>query len=291
MKGNKGWKIAFLIPGVLLFLLVFGVSIVILVTTSFTDWSIGSEVHFIGLKNYIDLITNDADFTRAVLNTIIWILLQVTVHVTLGVVVALILSRKKFYWKFVRTVYMIPNIISAAALGMMFSIMFNPEFGAVNSLIRQLGFTDFGHNWFMDKSTAFLAVTITWLPYAATITIMILAEIAAIDTSIYEAAQVDGATEAQTIKFVTLPLLRNAIGTSAILAGTSMLQKLDILMMTTKGGPLNTTLNLPMYIYNTALTNNDFSRANTAGVYLIMLGLVTVLVLTKVFKIGKTDVQ
>lgn len=291
MKTHKGWKIAFLLPGILLFLIVFGVSIVILVTTSFTDWSIGSEINFIGFANYVDLLKNDPDFIRALINTLVWILLQVTVHVTIGVVVALILNRKKFYWKWVRTVYMIPNIISAAALGMMFSIMLNPEFGAVNTLIRNIGFPDFGHNWFMDKTTAFIAVTITWLPYAATITIMILAEIAAIDQSVYEAAMVDGATEKQTIKFVTLPLLRNAIGTCAILAGTSMLQKLDILMMTTKGGPLNTTLNLPMYIYNTALTNNDFSRANTAGVYLILIGLATVLILNKVFKIGKTDVQ
>lgn len=291
MKCNKGWKIAFLLPGILLFCLVFGVSMMILVTSSFTDWSIGSQPNFIGFQNYIDLLRNDSDFLRALLNTIVWIVLQVTVHVSIGLCVALILARKKFYWKFVRTVYMIPNIISAAALGMMFSIMFNPEFGAINTLINQMGFSEFSHNWFMDKSTAFLAVTITWLPYAATITIMILAEIAAIDKSIYEAAEVDGASEGQVIKLITLPLLRNAIGTAAILAGTSMLQKLDILMMTTKGGPLNTTLNLPMYIYNTALTNNDFSRANTAGVYLILLGLVTVLILNKLFKIGKTDVQ
>lgn len=291
MKGNKIWKIAFVLPAIILFFLIFGVSIVVLVGSSFTDWSIGSQIHFVGFRNYIDLIKNDADFIQSIRNTIIWIVLQSTIHIVIGVTFALILSRKKFYWKFARTVYMIPNIISAAALGMMFSIMLNPQFGAVNGLIRKLGYTDFSHNWFMDKSTAFFSVTITWLPFAATVTILILAEIAAIDTSIYEGAKIDGATEGQIIRYITLPLLRNAIGTSAVLAGTSMLQKLDILMMTTKGGPLNTTLNMPMYIYKTALTNNDFSRANTAGVYLIIIGLITVLILSKLFKIGKTDVQ
>ena len=68
-----------------------------------------------------------------------------------------------------------------------------------------------------------------------------------------------------------------------------MLQKLDILMMTTKGGPLNATLNLPLYIYQTALTDNNFALANTAGIYLIGLGLILVLTLNRVFRLGKSD--
>jgi raffinose/stachyose/melibiose transport system permease protein len=291
MKIQKRWIALFTIPSIILFLLVFGVSIVVLVGSSFTDWSIGSKMNFVGFENYIDLFKNDSAFTQSVINTLIWILLQSTIHVAIGVVFALILSRKKFYWKFARTIYMIPNIISAAALGMMFKIMFNPEFGAVNTLIHAMGNKDFNLNWFMNKSSAFFTVTITWLPFAATVSILVLAEIAAIDKSIYEAAEVDGATEFQTMRFVTLPMLRNIIGTTAILAATSMLQKLDILMMTTKGGPLNTTLNMPMYIYNTALIDNNFARAKTAGVYLILMGLVTVLILSKLFKVGQTDLQ
>lgn len=291
MKVKKRWIALFVLPAICLFILIFGVSIFVLVGSSFTDWSIGSKINFVGFKNYIDLFKNDSAFVRAVFNTLIWVILQSTIHVAIGIAVALILARKKWYWKFVRTVYMIPNIISAAALGMMFKILFNPEFGGVNTLIHAMGNENFNLNWFMDKSSAFFTVTITWLPFAATVTILALAEIAAIDQSIYEAAKVDGSTEFQTIRFVTLPMLRNIIGTSAILAATSMFQKLDILMMTTKGGPLNTTLNMPMYIYNTALTNNDFARANTAGVYMILMGLVTVLVLSKIFHIGKTDVQ
>ncbi len=289
MKNNKVGITLFLIPAVLLFLVVFGVSLVMLFGTSFTNWSIGSQISFVGLKNYIDLF-QDKDFVRALGNTLIWIVLQSTVHVLIGVLVALILARQKFYWKFVRTVYMIPNIISSAALGMMFTILLNPQFGAVNKLIASLGFENFDQNWFVDKNTAFWSVTAIWLPYAATITILVLAEISAIDTSIYEAAQVDGATELQINFFITIPMLRNIIGTAAVLGATSMLQKLDVLMMTTRGGPLNYTLNLPLYIYNTALTNNDFARANTAGVYLILLGLITVLFLNKVFRMGKADV-
>lgn len=289
MKKNRLWIGIFLAPALILFLAVFGASLVILVSTSFTEWSIGKPMVFTGIDNYVKLITSDKAFRQAFVNTLIWILLQSTVHVAIGVLVALILSRKRFYWKFVRTVYMIPNIISSAALGMMFLILFNAQFGAVNKFIQALGFTDFSKNWFYESNSSFWTVTIIWLPYAATITILVLAEIAAIDTSLFEAARVDGANELQVNLYITLPMLRSIIGTSAILGGTSMLQKLDVLMMTTQGGPLNRTLNLPLYIYQTALTDNNFSLANTAGVYLILIGLVTVLVLNKAFRLGHSD--
>lgn len=289
MKTKKGVIAFFTLPATVLFLLVFGVSMVMLFSTSFTDWSIGSEMHFVGLQNYIDLVRNDPDFAQAFVNTLVWILLQSTVHVAIGVLFALILARHKFYWKFARAAYMIPNIISSAAMGMMFLILFNAQFGPVNKILEAIGLGEQAPNWFMDKSTAFFAVTIIWLPYAATVTLLVLAEIAAIDPSVYEAGKIDGASELQINLRITLPLLRNIIGTCAILGATSMLQKLDILMMTTKGGPVNRTLNLPLYIYQTALTNNDFARANAAGVYLIGLGLVSVFIINRLFRMNEKN--
>jgi raffinose/stachyose/melibiose transport system permease protein len=289
MKNNLKWIILFLAPATLLFLFVYAIPIAVLFATSFTDWTIGAAPKFRGLVNYYDLLANDGDFIKAVLNTTVWILLQSTVHVALGVLCALILARKKFYWKFTRTVFMLPNIISSAALGMMFLMLFNATFGAVNSIIRALGFRDFGQNWFLSGNTAFLTVTLTWLPFAATITILVLAEMTSIEPSIMEAARIDGANELQTNVRIVLPMMRNIIGTSTVLAATSMLQKLDIIMMTTSGGPGNTTLNLPMYVYETALRNNDFGRANTAGVYMIIIGLVAGKLINKIYKMGETD--
>ncbi|WP_055667009.1 carbohydrate ABC transporter permease [Desnuesiella massiliensis] len=287
MNNNKKWIAAFLIPATLIFIFVYAFSIGVLVVTSFTDWSIGSKINFVGLKNYIELFKN-ADFIKSLINTIIWILLQSTVHVGIGVIFAIILSRKKWYFKFARTAFMIPNIISSAALGLLFLCIFNPQFGAVNNLIRALGFTDFSQNWFMDPKTSFFTVTITWLPFAAVVAILVLAEMAAISEDVYEAAKVDGATEFQIIRLITLPLLRNIIGTATILSATSMLQKLDIIMMTTSGGPGNKTLNLPMFIYQTALKENNFSLANTGGVYLIILGLISVGLISKIYKTGES---
>ncbi|MDC7290787.1 sugar ABC transporter permease [Blautia schinkii] len=290
MKIKKKFLILFLLPATAAFIFVYAIPLVMLVSTSFTDWRVGSAPIFNGLANYIQLFTADRQFISAGLNTIIWILLQSTIHVGIGVVLALILARKKFYWKFVRTVYMLPNIISSAAVGMMFVMLLNPSFGAVNTLLGKLGFTNLP-NWFMDPGTAFGTVTITWLPFAATVTILVMAEMTSIDEGIMEAARIDGATEGQINWYIILPLMRNIIGTTTILAATSMLQKLDIIMMTTKGGPGDRTLNLPAYVYQTAFTSNNFGIANSIGVVMIIAGLIVVGIINRIYKIGKNSAE
>jgi raffinose/stachyose/melibiose transport system permease protein len=231
----------------------------------------------------------DLDFIKAFTNTVIWTFLQGIIHVSIGVTVALILSKKEFYWKFARTAYMIPNIISAAALGMVYLFVFNPKFGALNASIRLFGVKDFTRNWFFDYSTSFLTVTMTWLPFAALVTILILSEISTIPKSVFESAQIDGATELQKNFYIVLPLLRNIIGTCVIVAATSMLKNFDLIFMTTNGGPGNNTLNLPLYIYKTSMLDNNFGYANAIGTVLILLGVVIIVATTKVFKMGKSD--
>lgn len=286
---NKRYITLFLLPTVALFIMIYAVSLVILSGTSFTEWSAGRKPAFTGLDNYIQLFSSDSDFRKSALNTGIWVVLQSTIHVAIGTLFAIILSMKEFYWKFARTVYMFPNIISGAAVGMLFLCMLNPDFGAVNSIARLFGNTDYAQNWFMDYATAFFSVTMTWLPYAAVVTILILAEIAAIPESLYESARIDGASTFKINLYIILPMLRNIIGTCVILSGTSMLQKMDIILMTTGGGPGNETMNLPIYIYKTALMDNNFGYSNAVGVLLIGFGLMFVLLCRNLFRIGSSQ--
>lgn len=287
MMKKRKWIVIFLTPAMLLFVFVFFISMVQLGVTSFTDWSIGTQPVFAGLKNYIYLFTEDKEFQQSIINTAIWIILQSTIHVCIGTVLALILRRKKWYTNFMRGIFMIPNIISSAALGMLFLCIMNPEFGMVNNLIRLVTGSDFNQNWFLGADTAFLTVTLTWLPYAGLVTILVMAEMASISEDIYEAAKVDGATELQIDIKIVLPMMRNIIGTATILAATSMLQKLDIIMMTTNGGPAGKTMNMPMYLYQTALTDNNYGLANAQGVVLIVIGLIVVKLIRGLYRMDK----
>lgn len=285
MKKNLNYAL-YILPTLLLFLIVYAVPLIVLFATSFCDWRTGGGISFNGLGNYIQLITRDETFQAGFRNNVIWILLQGTVHVAIGVIFALILAQRPFYWKFARTVYMIPSIISSAAMGMLFVCIFNPQFGMVNSIIRNFN-PAFDKNWFMAYDTAFATVTFTWLPYAGMVMLLILTEITSMDQSMIEAAIVDGADKLQLNLRIILPNLRNIIGTCVILEATTMLKKLDIIMLTTRGGPGSTTMNLPMYIYKTSMVENNFGLANTAGVLLTLLGCLTVFIINKVFSVGE----
>jgi raffinose/stachyose/melibiose transport system permease protein len=227
-------------------------------------------------------------FHQALWNNIIWILLQSTIHVAIGVLFALIVSKDRWYNKVCSTIFMLPNILSSAALGMLFYNVFNPMYGPVNKIIQFFGNKDFNVNWYANDQTAFFAVTMTWLPFAAVIAILAAAEMAAIPKDIFEAAIIDGAGEFQISWRIKLPLIKNAIGTGTILAATSMLQKMDILIMTSNGGPENATMNLPLFIYLTAMTDNNFGLANACGVILILIGFASIALIRLLLKITTT---
>ena len=289
MKKNTKWVVLFLLPGVLLFSFILLSSLLVLTGSSFTDWFIGSDITFVGLKNYIYLFTKDKVFLESIKNTLIWILLQSTIHVSIGVIVALLLSKKRWYSNAVRTIFFIPNIISSAALGMLFLCVMNPQFGLINGVVSHLTGDRFVQNWYNDPKTAFLSVTLTWLPYAGLVTILVMAEMSSISEELFEAAKIDGATSFQIDMQIVLPLMKNIIGTCVVLAATSMLQKLDVIMMTTSGGPGSRTMNMPMYIYKTVFSNNNYSLANTQGVILIILGVVVLKIIRKIFRMDAED--
>ncbi|MDR2303297.1 MAG: sugar ABC transporter permease [Treponema sp.] len=286
MKVKKRWIVIFLFPGTLLFLFVYLASIINVVGTSFANWRIAGSISFNGVGNYITLFTS-AVFHKALVNNLIWILLQSTVHVAIGILFALVTARKKWHSDFCKTVFMLPNILSSAALGMLFYNVFNPSYGPVNKIIQLFGNKNFNVNWYANSGTAFFAVTVTWLPFAAMIGILAAAELAAISDDIFEAAVIDGATELQINLMIKLPLLKNAIGTGTILAATSMLQKMDILIMTSNGGPGIETMNLPLLIYNTALRDNNFGLANAAGVLLILIGLASIGIINRIYRMSE----
>jgi len=196
------------------------------------------------------------------------------------------LSRKPRGWKFVRTAYMIPNIISAAALAMVYINVFDPKRGVVNSIIRVF-IPGYEMNWYVQR--AFFTTTYTWLAFAGLITILVFADIMSIPDEIYEAARVDGASGLKIDFYITLPLLRNVLGTCVILAATSMLKEFELIFMTTNGGPGFATMNFPLMIYRLALSEMNFGMANSVGTITILVGVVLIWLINKLFQIGQTD--
>lgn len=283
-KKKKIWIFLFTIPCMILFALVYAAPIITVFYTSLCDYTAFNSPAFQGIKNFITIFS-DSDFICSIRNTLLWVVLQSTIHVGVGLAMALVLRRKPKGWKFARTAYMIPNIIPTAATGVMFTLLLNPMFGIVKPIMDFLGI-DYAMvpNLFGNSRYAFWTVTATWILYSGFNTIIFLAEMGAVSKEIYEAAAIDGATPWQADRYITLPLMRNVCGTCVTLASVAMVSQFDIIYMTTKGGPGTSTLNLPIYLYKAATLENNYGKANAVGVVQIIIGITLVILIKGLFR-------
>lgn len=290
MKNNDRLGITlFLIPTVLIFIAFFFVPVISVFVTSFAEWNGLTKITFVGFDNYIRIFTYDDTFLVASKNLFLWCIITVVFHVPFGGLVAYILYKKPFGANFVRVVFMIPNIIAAAAWAIMYRFIFNNEFGVVNNFIRAIGFEDFSLNWFYDPKSAFIAVTFTWVFFSIVNTLLILAALQAIPNEIHEAAQIDGASSwVQTFK-IDIPLIKRALSTCMVLSLAGIITQFEVIFLTTRGGPGNKTYNLALMLYD-GIMNHDYGYANSVAVLMIILGITILIISNKIFGVNKEDV-
>lgn len=285
---NKIWIAVFLVPTLVMFMLVYLGPMVLALVSSFTKWDGMQSMRFIGLDNYVKIF-QDPVFHASLWHTLFWAFLAVAVHVPFGVLVALVLKRKRKGWRFTRSVFMLPNIISRSALALMFVFIYKPDVGILNMLLKNVGLERFTRNWLVDSNTALLSVTNIWLWYAAVITLIVLSELSSISSEIEEAARIDGATARQVDWYIYLPLLRRAVGTGAIVAVTSVFKEFESIYMTTNGGPGDSSMTISVMMVNKIIQSNQYGYANTLGILLLVLGIIVMLFCNKLFRMDSAD--
>lgn len=284
-KKNHGWIALFLLPTVALFLVIYAIPLGMTLVTSLFDYRLlPNRFEFTGLSNYIRLFTQDTQFYTALVNNLVWIVLHTTVHIAIGTILALVLYKKPRGWKAVRVMYMVPSIISNAAVAMIFVNIYNPSYGVLNSLLRGVGLEGLQRNWLYDPRTSFASVTMIWTLFSGYNTTLILAQALSLDDSVLEAARVDGASPLQQDLLIVLPLVKPMIATTMIMASTYMLQMFDLLFLTTRGGPGISTTNLPLMLYKTAMQENNYGYANAIGLVIIALGILCMGIINRALK-------
>ena len=283
-KRNYKWIYLFLLPSVLVFLMFYLQPILTVFYTSLTKWDGFNAPTFIGLENYINLFQNQA-FLISLKNILLWSLIAATLHVGFGVLVAFVLYYRPKGWKVTRAVFMVPNVISAAAWAMIYKFIFNDSMGILNTLIRKFD-PNFHVQWFYNSPYAFWAVTLTWLFYAVIVTLVVLNDLMAIPQELTEAARIDGASGWQITRYIHLPLCRNAIGTGIICSMTSRVAMYEQIALTTAGGPGDDTMNLPIILVK-SIQDMKYGYANANGVIMFLLGLVILAVINKAFKMNE----
>jgi raffinose/stachyose/melibiose transport system permease protein len=287
MKNKKTafWVYLFVLPSFIIFLAFYALPIITMLYTSFTRWDGYNMPVFNGITNYINLFGQE-EFIISLKNLLLWSAIAAVLHVGYGVLVAFMLFTKPFGWKFVRSVYMIPNIISAAAWAMIYKFIFIDDFGILNSLIRIFD-PEFHVNWFYKSPYAFWAITLTWLFYAVIVTLIVLTDLYAIPKELHESAYVDGANQWQITWGINLPLCRNAIGTGVILSITSRIAMYESIALTTRGGPGDDTMNIPLLLVR-GINDMHFGYANASSVAMFVLGILTLVLVNRAFRMNES---
>jgi len=280
------WVYAFILPSIVVFLMFYLWPIIETLYTSFTNWRGGIRApEFIFLDNYIRLFKSP-NFLASLRNLLWWTVIAIVLHVGFGTLTAFILYRKPFGWRFTRSVFMIPNVISVAAWAIMFRSMFDNERGFINAAVR-LFEPSFSVNWLAKAPWSFWLVTFTWLFFAVVVTLIVQGDLMAIPQELHEAARIDGASDLQVVWRVDLPLCRGSIGTGVILSVTSRIAMYESIVLTTGGGPGNSTINIPILMFN-QIKDSHFGYANSMSVIMILIGFLTLLVVSKVFRTNES---
>ena len=285
-RKNYKWIYLFLLPTVIIFLMFYFVPIIQVFLTSFTQWDGFTTPKFNGLTNYLNMFKTSG-FIYALRNLLYWCIVGMFLHVGFGVLTAFVLFQKPRGWKLTRAVFMIPNVISAAAWAMIYRFFFNDEMGILNSLIRLVN-PNFHVRWFYQSPWAFWAVTITWLFYAVIVTLLVLGDLMNIPAELNEAARIDGATGWQLIRHIQLPLCRGSIGTSVIATLTARISMYEQISLTTQGGPGDDTMSLSILLVK-GVTDYRYGYANAVGVLMFVIGLIILGVVNKAFRMNDSD--
>ncbi|HIT06258.1 MAG TPA: sugar ABC transporter permease [Candidatus Scybalocola faecipullorum] len=288
MKVNKEAKIGiilFLLPALILFIAFFLFPVFYVGVMSLFDWNGISNATFAGVENYKDIFS-DRVFWTSIRNNIIWAVAHVCLQVPMALMMALILAKKPKFWKFFRTVYFFPQVISGIAIASMWSAVFNSEFGLLNGLLRLVGLDSLAKNWLGTPSTAFPCVLIYGLFYIGYYMVIMMAGITGIDQEYYEAAKIDGASRLQMDFHITIPLIKYSIMTCTTLAAVFGLRTFEQVFLLTNGGPANRTSVVVLYLYN-QMKDNNYGGANAASVMLVLVGAVVIVTIRKLFTLKK----
>lgn len=278
----------FLLPNLTGFLLFTSLPVAASLLLSFVKWDLFSPPQFVGLKNFIVLF-QDALFWKYCWNTIV-LMAAIPFSIAGSLILALALNQKLKGSVFFRTIYFLPTICSGVAIYMLWRLVYNPEFGVLNTLIMKLGYLLKlplkGPFWLSDEAWAKPALIIMsiWQSVGGYNMILYLAALQGVPRDLYEAAEIDGANRWQKFWAVTWPQISPTtffIGVMSLIGGFQA--GFDPAYIMTGGGPNGSTTTIIYYIYNNAFQWNKMGYAAAISWFLFLVVFVITIINWKIF--------
>lgn len=266
----------FLLPAIILFFTFDYLPTFTAFYYSMTEYHILIPAEWVGFDNYRGLMSDEI-FLKSLKNSMTYFVIIVPFLVTLPLLLAILINQKLKGIYVFRVIYYLPVITAMVAVSIVWKYIYHPS-GLINSILRILGLEG-NVNWLLNTSTALPAVSVMEIWKAMGFYMIIyLAGLQNLPKDLVEAAKIDGATRKRVLWHIYLPHLRPIFALTLILSTMATVQIFTSVYILTSGGPLDSTVSLPLYVYQKAFVELDMGYATAMGMVLwVILMILTVI--------------
>jgi multiple sugar transport system permease protein len=240
---------------------------------------------FAGIENFTDLIDNEV-FRQSFVVTVLFSLFSVTLEVALGLAVAVLLDRKMVGVGLLRTLLIVPVLISPVGMGLTFRYILAPTYGLLTYILKSAGIPT--ADWMASTTWSLPAVILVdvwqWTPF---VTLILLSGMQSVSVEVTEAAELDGLTEWQKLWRIVMPLIRPVAMVVVLIRLIDSIRIFDVIFVLTRGGPGTSTEVLSVYSYVTGFTEGDMGSA--AALAWVTVAFVNVLVFFFLHALSKAE--
>ena len=280
----QGLIAAFMSPSIIMIAFTFLIPMGYCIYLSFHKYNVlVASKPFIGLQNYLHIFSSDSTFWNSLWVTLYFTFVAVGIEIILALLIALLLNQPFRGRVILRTALILPWAIPWVVNGIMWKWIYNPSFGVLNGLLKQLGLIDSYKVWL---GTPFLALNMMVLsdvwketPFIA---ILLLAGLQTIPKNLYESAEIDGASLWKRFWNITLPLIRPTFFLAFVLRTIWAFKTFDLVYALTQGGPVDGTSLLNYYIYETSFSRLNFGYGAAVSIILMIIVLGLTLIYYKI---------
>ncbi len=286
VRRNKLAILVFILPAAILF---FGIIIIPIFMSgyySLLDWDGITAGTFVGFDNYIELFTSDTvGFAPTVKNAFLFAGLSVFIQLPLALLLALTLSKGIKGERFFVAVFFVPVLLSTTVIGQLWTKIYNPQYGIVNTFLRTIGMDEMCKTWLGEQEYALGACFIPMLwQYVGYHMLLMYAGIKSISTDLREAAKIDGATDWQLNFHIIIPLLKPVLRMCIIFAVTGSLKAFDLIYVLTGGGPAHASEVPSTLMINMIFDRSRYGFGSSVAMFIIFLCFFFAMLIKKCFK-------
>ena len=282
---NKKTIAILVVPGLAIMLFAIAIPLVISLALSLTRWTGFGPMHFIGFNNYVRL-ASDLLFWRSLLNVFLLIIVTIGLQNVFAFFIASLVKKlSENSSQILRTIFFIPATLSLVVVTRLWVNLYHPSYGMLNRIIQAFGAANFELAWLGNPNTAIWAVIwiMIWQGFGWAL-LFLYGGLMTVPKELEEAALVDGANKLQMQRYIVLPSMMPVIQSVVIIGVISSFKQMEMVFLSTEGGPGGTTQFLANYLYLRAFKFGEYGYGNAISVLVVLLAVLVTFLIQRIFK-------